>query len=189
MIPGYNPGMRNTLLLIDIQNDYFPGGRMELEGAREAALRAGRLLDTFRQQPWPTVHIQHIATRPGSAFFLPATPGAGIHALVAPLPGETVIEKHYPNAFRETVLLDHLKKTGTERLVLCGMMTHMCVDASLRAAADLGFQVMVAADACATRSLAYGDTTVPAAHVQATLLAAFKAYGQVLGAEELITQL
>ena len=180
--------MKTALLLIDIQNDYFPGGKMELESAEAAAAQARRLLDRFRKQAWPTVHIQHIATRPGSTFFLPDTDGAAIHASIAPLPGETVIVKHFPNSFRETNLLEHLQGLGIERLVICGMMTHMCVDAAVRAAADLGFQVLVAADACATRALTHGETAVPAAHVQAALLAAFNAYGQVLGTEELLTQ-
>ncbi len=58
--------MKTALILIDIQNDYFPGGRMELEDPLEAAAQARRLLDFFRQQGWPTVHIQHISTRPGA---------------------------------------------------------------------------------------------------------------------------
>jgi nicotinamidase-related amidase len=181
--------MKTALLLIDIQNDYFPDGKMELEGAPEAAAQARRLLDRFRELDWPTVHIQHIATRPGSTFFLADTDGAAIHASILPLPGETVIVKHFPNSFRETNLLEHLQGLGIERLVICGMMTHMCVDAAVRATADLGFQVLVAADACATRALTHAETTVPAAHVQAALLAAFKAYGQVLGTEEILAHI
>jgi nicotinamidase-related amidase len=178
--------MKTALLLIDIQNDYFSGGRMELEGSLEAAAQARKLLEFFRQQPAPTVHIQHISTRPGATFFLPDTEGAKIHASILPLPGETVIIKHFPNSFRETGLLEHLKGLGVERLVLCGMMTHMCVDATARAAADLGFQVLLAADACATRSLAFGATKVPAPQVHAAFLAALKSYGQVLPTDEIL---
>jgi nicotinamidase-related amidase len=181
--------MKTALILIDIQNDYFPGGRMELEGPVEAAAQARALLDFFRQQKWPTVHIQHISTRPGATFFLPDTDGMLIHPSIAPLTGETVIVKHFPNSFRETTLLEHLKGLGVERLVICGMMTHMCVDATVRAASDLGFSVLLAADACATRTLAYGETKVPAAHVHVAFLAALKSYGQVMTAAEILNQL
>ncbi|HTX92493.1 MAG TPA: cysteine hydrolase family protein [Anaerolineales bacterium] len=181
--------MQTVLILIDIQNDYFPGGRMELEGPLEAAGRAGKLLDLFRRQGWPTVHIQHVSNRPGATFFLPDTEGMQIHTSIAPRPGETVILKHFPNSFRETDLLAHLKGLGAERLVLCGMMTHMCVDATTRAAADLGYPVLLAADACATQALAYGETKIPAEHVHGAFLAALKSYGQVLDTEAILGQL
>jgi nicotinamidase-related amidase len=179
--------MKTALLLIDLQNDYFPGGKMELAGPLEAAAQAARLLARFRASGWPLVHIQHLSTDPGATFFLPGTEGVKTHATLAPLPGETIIQKHFPNSFRETPLLEHLHGLGIERLVLCGMMTHMCVDAAVRAAADLGFQVLVAADACATRALTYGEVTTPPAQVQAAFLAAFKAYGKVMSTEELLS--
>ena len=181
--------MITALILIDIQNDYFPGGKGELENPIEAATQAGKLLDFFREQKWPTVHIQHVAVRPGATTFLPDSDGVKIHESVAPLAGETIIVKHFPNSFRETTLLEHLKGRGVNRLVLCGMMTHMCVDASMRAAADLGYPILLAADACATRALVYGETKVPAQHVHAAFLAALKSYGQVLTAEEILEQL
>lgn len=181
--------MNTALLLIDIQNDYFPGGKMELEGPLEAARRAAALLQCFRQHGGRHLHIQHESTRPGATFFLRGTPGIAIHDSVAHFEGEPLVVKHYPNAFRETHLLQLLRDWDIQRLVLCGMMTHMCVDATVRAAADFGFQVIVAADACATRALAYAETTVPAAHVQAAFLAAFKSYGQVLTVEEIISAL
>src|SRR5512143_1228297 len=158
--------MKTTLILIDIQNDYFPGGRMELEGPLEAATQARHLLNLFREHEWPTVHIQHIATRLDATFFLPDTSGIDFHNSIKPLEGERVLVKHFPNAFRETDLHETLKELETQRLVICGMMTHMCVDASVRAAADLGYPVLLAGNACATRALSYGETKVPALHVQ-----------------------
>ncbi len=181
--------MKTALILIDIQNDYFPGGKGELENPLPAARRARKLLDFFRLQKWHTVHIQHVATRPGAVTFLPDSDGVKIHESILPLPGETVIGKHFPNSFRETGLLEHLQGLEIERLVLCGMMTHMCVDATMRAAADLGYPVLLAADACATRALAYDETRVPAVYVQAAFLAALKSYGQVLTTEEILQQL
>jgi nicotinamidase-related amidase len=178
--------MTTALILIDIQNDYFPGGKGELENPLAAAKQAARLLDFFRQRKWPTVHIQHVAIRPGANTFLPDTEGVKIHPSIAPLADETVIVKHFPNAFRETILLEHLKKLGIDRLVLCGMMTHMCVDASMRAAADFGYPVLLATDACATRTLSFNQMEVPAVYVQAAFLAALKSYGGVMKTNEVI---
>jgi nicotinamidase-related amidase len=178
--------MTQALLLIDIQNDYFPGGAMELVGSPEAGLQAGALLETFRRAGRPIIHIQHLAARPGATFFLPGTTGAEIHASVAPRPGEPVFQKHFPNSFRETPLQSHLQGLGVTQLVIAGMMTHMCIDTTVRAAFDLGFQCQLAQDACATRDLTRSGTRVPAAQVQAAFLAALDGtFAQVLSAQEL----
>jgi nicotinamidase-related amidase len=178
--------MTQALLLVDIQNDYFPGGAMELAGSPEAGRQAGALLEAFRRAGRPIVHIQHLAMRPGATFFLPGTPGAELHASVAPLPGEPVFQKHFPNSFRETPLQPHLQSLGVTRLVIAGMMTHMCIDTTVRAAFDLGFQCQLAQDACATRDLTREGATVPAAQVQAAFLAAIHGtFAQVLSVQEL----
>jgi len=178
---------KTALLLVDIQNDYFPGGKMTLEGVDAASVNASRLLSRFREKRLPVFHIQHLATRPGATFFLPGTTGSEIHPSVAPRVDETVIVKHFPNSFRETPLPDQLKKTGVVSVAVCGAMSHMCIDATVRAACDLGFQCLVAHDACATRALTFGQETVPAVKVHAAFMAALSgAYAQVLSTEELI---
>jgi nicotinamidase-related amidase len=164
--------MTTALLLVDIQNDYFPGGAMEVVGAAAAADRAASLVTAFRQQALSVIHVQHIAARPGATFFLPNTAGAEIHESVCPGPGEAIIQKHFPNSFRETPLLEHLRRLNTSRLVIAGMMTHMCIDTTTRAAADLGFQCSLASDACATRALSFNGVQVPAESVQIAYLAA-----------------
>ena len=121
------------LLIIDIQNDYFPGGKMELDGSEKAGNVAGQLLSFFREQKLPVTHIQHVAG-PDGPFFVPGTPGVEIRPVVKPSGNEALIQKHFPNAFRETRLLDHLRSQGIDQLVITGMMTHMCVDAAARAA-------------------------------------------------------
>lgn len=166
--------MDTALILIDLQNDYFPGGAMELAGADAAVANAARLAGHFRERGLPLVHIRHASTRPGATFLVPGTPGAEIHAAVAPLPGETVFVKHYPNALRETPLAAHLRERGIARLVIAGMMTQMCVDTSTRAAADAGFGCTLAHDACATRALTFGGRTVAAEDVQAAYMAALQ---------------
>jgi nicotinamidase-related amidase len=163
---------------------------MELSGSSEASLCAKTLLDYFRSAQLPVLHIQHIAIRPGATFFLPDTPGAEIHENVRPLAGEAVIQKHFPNSFRETALLEDLYKLQVNHLVIAGMMTHMCIDATTRAAFDLGFTCLVAEDACATRALQYGEIQVPAEQVQAAFLAALKsAYARVHKTEVILEEL
>lgn len=181
--------MTTALILIDLQNDYFPGGTMELVGAEAAVAQAARLLQAFRQRGLPVFHVQHIATRPGATFFLPGTPGAEIHRAVKPNEGETVVVKHFPNSFRETALLEALRAAGATKLVFVGMMTHMCVDSTVRAAADLGFQCSLAADACATRDLQLAGKHIEAAGVQLAYLAGLNGlFARVLPAEALCAE-
>ena len=179
--------MTIALLLIDIQNDYFPGGKMELQGSLEASLRAREILAFFREKNLPVVHIQHVAVRPGATFFLPDTEGVKIHPNVEPWPGEVVFQKNYPNSFRGTPLLDHLRDNGMDKVVVGGMMTHMCVDATVRAAFDYGLEVTVVHDACATRDLVFKNQTVLAAQVQAAFLSALSVpYAWVVSTEEFL---
>ena len=181
--------MNTALLVIDIQKDYFPGGKFPLVNPLEAAKRAYMLLQCFREHGGYHVHIQHISLKPDATFFIKGDSGSDIHDAVAHFEGEPIVYKHQPNSFLNTDLLDLLKGWEVERVVITGMMTHMCVDATARAASDLGFQVVVAEDACATRDLKYGDTVIPAEHVHKAFLAALKSYGKVMKSEEVLALL
>ncbi|HSO12008.1 MAG TPA: cysteine hydrolase family protein [Anaerolineales bacterium] len=181
--------MKTVLLVIDIQKDYFPGGKFPLVNPEEAAKKAHMLLQCFREHNGHHVHIQHISIKPDATFFIKGDSGSDIHDSVAHFEGEPIVYKHYPNSFRETNLLEVLKGWGIERVVVTGMMTHMCVDATTRAAADLGFQVIVAEDACATRDLKYDDTVIPADLVHKSFLAALKSYGKVMKSEDILAML
>lgn len=179
--------MKSCLILVDLQNDYFPGGAMELVGIEQAAGNAQLLLREFRRAQLPVIHIQHIAARPGATFFVPETEGAAINPMVAPLADEAVVIKHYPNSFRDTGLLAILQQQGIDSLVICGAMSHMCIDATTRAAFDLGFTCTVAEDACATRDLQFKGATVRAAEVHAAFMAALSVpYARIAAAGELI---
>jgi nicotinamidase-related amidase len=176
----------HALVIIDIQNDYFHGGKMELEGADATASNAARALEQFRSKRLPIVHVRHLSTRPGATFFIPGTAGAEIHQRVRPNAGERVIEKNFPNSFRATDLDQVLKASGAKELVVAGMMTHMCVDASVRQAADLGYKVTLLGDACATRAQSFGGESVPAKQVHAAFLAALNGfYAKVIPTHEL----
>jgi nicotinamidase-related amidase len=178
--------MTQALVLIDLQNDYFSGGSMELVGADAAVERAAALLEAFLARGLAVFHVQHIAKRPGATFFVPGTAGVEIHERVRPKPGERLVVKHFPNAFRETTLLEELRAAGASSLTFAGMMTHMCVDTTVRAAADLGFACSLAQDGCATRALAFGGQPVEADKVQLAYLAGLNgSFATVRPAQEL----
>jgi nicotinamidase-related amidase len=164
--------MAKALIIIDIQNDYFENGAMQLVEAEKACNNARLLLEHFRKEMLPVIHIQHIANRPGATYFLPGTMGAEIHNVVKPRSEEKIIIKHFPNSFRETVLLDYLKSKNISDLVICGMMTHMCVDSTTRAAKDFGYNCVVIGDACATKDLELNGVRVKAFDVQTAILSA-----------------
>jgi len=176
--------MKTGLILVDIQNDYFAGGRMELVGMSQAGQKAAELLAILREQNRPTFHIQHLSVHKGATFFLPDTQGAEIHDCVKPISDEPVIQKFFPNSFRETALLAELKKNQVEQVIICGAMSHMCIDATTRAAFDLGFKCVVIQDACATRNLEFGGKPIAADQVHASFMAALgSAYAEVVTAE------
>ena len=164
--------MNTALIIIDIQNDYFEKGAMPLVDSDKASNNAKLILERFRADSLPIVHIQHIASRPTSTFFLPKTKGAEIHNIVKPIEKEKIIVKHYPNSFRETELLDYLKNKNITDIVICGMMTHMCVDATTRAAKDFGFNIILIGDGCATKDQEINGQIVKAEEVQKSFLAA-----------------
>jgi nicotinamidase-related amidase len=160
-----------VLLMIDIQNDYFKEGRMALPDMETAAGAAARLLARFREKGAPVIHVFHESIRPDATFFIKDTPGVGVHPSVVPLSGEIQIKKHFPNAFRQTALLDRLQSLDTRRLVICGAMTNMCIDASTRAAFDFGFDCTVISNACAARPAELDGIQVTAPQVHAAFLA------------------
>jgi Amidases related to nicotinamidase len=182
--PG--PLERPVLLIIDVQNFYFEGGTLPLAGSVKASLQAKTLLESFRAKNLPVIHVAHMPKEKPAA----PDPLYSFHSNVAPRPGEAVVIKHYADAFRETDLLDRLRALRAETLVICGMQTHMCVEAAVRHAADTGFRVVLAEDACATRDLKYKRTTVPAASVQAAVLAALNGtYAKIAAAAEIAAAL
>lgn len=172
--------MENTaLLIIDVQNDYFNGGKMPLEGAEQAGKNVQQMLEYFRKKNLPVIHIRHISTNEGATFFLPETLGAEIHALVSPLTNEKVIEKHFPNSFRETDLLAYLQSENIKNLVIVGMMTDVCVESTTRASFDFGFTNTIIGDATATRDRELYGKVVKAAEIQRAFLAGISALGNL----------
>ncbi|CAG9615104.1 Peroxyureidoacrylate/ureidoacrylate amidohydrolase RutB [Bacillus rhizoplanae] len=179
--------MKIGLVLIDIQNDYFPGGRCALHEPLKAAENAKKVLDFFRKMNLPVFHVQHISVQEGAAFFLPNTDGVKIHPDVAPLENEYVVQKNYPNSFRKTNLLELLQRVGIEHLVICGMMTHMCIDTTVRAASDLEFGCTVIEDACTTKDLVFNNENIQAKHVHTAFMSALdNMFAKVIETEEFL---
>ncbi|WP_313001941.1 cysteine hydrolase family protein [Chryseobacterium gleum] len=185
--------MENTaLLIIDVQNDYFPGGKMTLEKSEQAAENIRKVLDYFRNNHLPVIHIQHISTNEGATFFLPDTDGVKINNRVLPKENEKIITKHFPNSFRETDLLNYLQSKKIKSLVITGMMTDVCVESTTRAAFDFGFSNTVIGDATATRNRELNGEVLKAEEVQRSFLAAISAlgnlYARVINTKEFLSK-
>ena len=179
--------MNQGLMLIDIQNDYFIGGQMELSGMEKASINAKLVLSKFRETNSSIFHVQHLSTGSGATFFLPNTNGVEIHNNVSPHPNEALITKHFPNSFKDTNLLELINESKVEELVICGAMSHMCIDATTRAAFDLGFKCIVIEDACATRNLTFKEKDIEAELVHAAFMAALAVpYANIQSANEFI---
>ncbi|TCM58805.1 nicotinamidase-related amidase [Rhizobium sp. PP-F2F-G48] len=173
-----------ALLVVDLQNDYLAKGRFPLTDIDQAVGNAARVVAAARQAGDLVINIRHESPADGP-FFAVGTDGAEIVAAMAPLEGEAVVTKHYPNAFRETALAEMLASAGVQAVTVIGAMSHMCIDATARAAADLGYATTIVEDACATRDLEFQGRTMPAATVHAAFMSALAfAYGQVVSTED-----
>lgn len=183
--------MKNTgLLLIDIQNDYFPKGRYDLEGMEPAAQNAAKVLKAFRGQEMPIYHIRHENEGDEPPFFERGTIGAQIHDSVAPEGDEAVVLKHKPNCFFKTHLQELLKRDEIEHLIICGSMSHMCIDTTVRAACDLGYTCTLIHDSCATHDLEFNDEVIDAATVHATFMASLEGdFAELLSADTFVKKL
>ena len=159
-----------ALVIIDVQNDYFPQGKCELFQSEQALKVTKRLLKHFRERKLPVFYVQHISPE-DAAFFLPNTKGVQLHKEIEPLGSEYIIVKHTPNGFHETTLQEKLTSLSIKNLVMCGMMTHMCVDTTVRAAKDLGYLVTLISDACATKDLEWNGRKLPASFINDVYMA------------------
>lgn len=176
---------KRALILIDIQNDYFAGGKWSLHGMDTATANAARVLAAARAAGDTVVHVRHEFDSMDAPFFAPGSAGAQIHAEVQPLAGEAVVLKHKVNAFLGTDLKARLDEVGIEQITLVGAMSHMCIDAAARASADFGYATTVIHDACATRDQEFEGKQVPAVQVQAAYMAALAfAYATVTSTEQ-----
>jgi len=180
---------KQALIVIDIQNEYFENGALPLVNPEMASLNTRRVLDHFRANNLPIAHVQHLSANPEALpIFVEGTPGVEIHENVKPLAEEKVFQKFYPNSFRETGLGEYLKENEVTEVIITGMMTHMCVDATTRAAFDFGYKCTVLGDTCASRDLEINGKTVKADDVHHAFLAALAFfYAEIKNTEEFLS--
>ena len=150
MDPNPSPVSDSALVLIDCQQTYREGV-MELEDVEPALQEAAALLKRFREAGRPVIHIMHDAGV-GTPYDVTAPIGQ-IADVVAPIEGETVIVKKFPNSFEQTTLDAVLKKHGVKNVVYVGFMTHVCVNSTARASFNHGYANTVVSGATATRSI------------------------------------
>ena len=173
------------LIVIDLQNEYLPTGKLPLSGIEAATDNAAKVLADARAKDIPVFHIRHEFASADAPVFVPGSDGVEIQPAVTPLGDEPVIVKNHINAFRETDLQQQLEAQGVQEVVIVGAMSHMCVDACVRAAVDMGYPTTVLHDACATLDLEFNGMSVPAAQVHAAMMAAFEfGYGTVKSTDE-----
>ncbi|MGJ7041913.1 nicotinamidase-related amidase [Shinella sp. BE166] len=171
---------KRAVIIVDLQKDYLATGNFALTGIDAATANAARVVEAARGKGDRIVHVHHVAKDADSPLFAPGTDGINPIPAIRPQEGDTVIVKNYPNSFRETTLQQALQADGIEEVVVVGAMSDVCIDATARAAADLGYGLTVVHDACATRDKAFGDSVVPAAQVHATIMSALEfGYGKV----------
>jgi nicotinamidase-related amidase len=164
---------KRALIVVDLQNEYLATGNLPLDNIDAVVANAVRVIADARAKGDLVIHVRHEFATPGMPVFVPGSAGVEIIPAVAPADGEKVIVKNHVNSYRDTDLKQYLDAHDVKNVTVIGAMTHMCIDAAVRASADFGYTVTVLHDACATRDLEFGGATTPAAQVQTAMLAAF----------------
>ena len=178
--------MKKALIIIDMQNDYFENGSMELVSINEALIQTNKLIKYAREKEYKIYFVQHFATKEGATFFVPNTIGVELHKDLE-IQNDMIIKKNYPNSFRDTNLQKELENENISELIICGAMTHMCIDTTVRAGFDLGYKIELASDACATKNLSFKDEIVKAKDVQKSYMCALgSVFCEVKDANEII---
>ena len=175
---------KRAIIVVDLQNEYLATGKLPLVGIDAATANAVRVIADARAKGVPVLHVRHESTSSDAPIFVPGSDGVRIMAAVAPIGDEPVIVKNHVNSFRDTDLKQQLEARGIEDVVVVGAMSHMCVDAVVRASADMGYAVTVLHNACATRDLEFNGVVAPAAQVHAAMMASFEfGYARVLATD------
>jgi nicotinamidase-related amidase len=179
--------MKQALILVDIQNDYFPGGKFELADPIGAVENTRKVLDYFRAKSYPIIHIQHIALKENAPFFTKDSFGAEIYKDVSPLVGEYVVQKNYPNSFYKTDLINILEKENVRDIVICGMMSHMCIDSTVRGGSELGLNCTLIEDCCTTRDLIFMDKTINWEYVHYSFMSSLSSFAKIIITNDFIS--
>lgn len=177
--------MTKVLLIVDLQEEYFPGGGVPLPHIAPAAENVARLLAHFREAGAPVVHVMHDSGAKDGAFSQTSISWR-LHHAAEPQSGENVIVKNHPNAFRLSWLHTTLQSMNVTELVIVGAQTQLCIDSTARSAVDFGYPTSVVGDACAAGDLEWNGEKIPAEQVQRTFLAALGAVLKVATTAEIL---
>lgn len=180
--------MTQALMIIDVQNDYFPNGKYPLNNTEQTLQCTLKLQNYFRQQQLPIIYIQHVNQDANALFFVKNSAGCQLHPKLLPVEqhNEFVIEKAYPNSFYQTQLQQRLQQEGITQLVICGMMSHMCIDSTTRSACELNYQPILIHDACTTRDLDFNGNIIPSQLVHNSFMSALMRFARVMSFESFI---
>jgi nicotinamidase-related amidase len=179
---------RTALVLVDLQREFLDG-KLALPDAGPAVARAGQLLAWARRAGIHVVFVRQVAASSAAPLFAPGSPGAELAPGLEPGPGDSQITKSAAGAFSNPALHRLLTERGVEVLIVAGLMTHLAVDCTARDGTVLGYRVMIAGDATATRALPgpRGDGVVDHATLQRVALAALAdRFADIATTDELI---
>ena len=172
-----------ALIVIDVQNDYFPGGAWALPAAPQALPAIQRLIERARERQEPVVFIQHVAPV-NSPLFAKGSRGGALHPALDVRPDDARFEKAHPSSFQGTGLQSFLQRAGIRAVDVCGFMTQMCCDTTTREAYARGYTVRLFKDACAARDLVVDGETVPHDLVHKVSLGALARFAKILASDE-----
>ena len=180
--------MTQALMIIDVQNDYFPNGKYPLNNTVQTLKNTLKLQKHFRQKQLPIIYIQQIIQDDNAVFFVKNSYGCQLHPKLLPIQehNKLVIEKAYPNSFYQTQLQQKLKQAEITQLVICGMMSHMCVDSTTRCAYELNYQPILIHDACTTRDLEFNGNIISSSDVHNSFMSALMRVATVMNIESFI---
>jgi nicotinamidase-related amidase len=185
--PTSLPARTTALLVIDFQNEYFTGS-LPIPNGMSALQNARTLVEHADRHGWSVVHVQHSAPAE-SPLFAANSRSAEICLDIQPKANHRLITKTSVSVFASTDLAQTLKADGITHLVICGLMTHACVAGAARDAVPAGFEVVVAADACATRDIEFNDTaSIPHEMLHLSALAGIAdTFGSVLNTRDVLS--
>jgi nicotinamidase-related amidase len=150
---------KTALLVIDFQNEYFPGGRMPIADGEAALRQTRRLLDFADRHHIRVIHVQHVLPA-GAPVFADGGKTVAFHPGMQPRRGETVVKKDAVSVFAgasAAAIETALREAGADTLIIAGLQTHACIAGAARDAAAKGYRVIVSSDASATRDLTLRD--------------------------------
>ncbi|KAG1193392.1 hypothetical protein G6F36_000883 [Rhizopus arrhizus] len=182
--------MKEALIIVDVQNDYFPGGRFPTDSPVETAQAIAQLMEKFRRENKEVVHVVHHSTeeqRKQLNFFEPGTPGVEIHESVKPLASEKIFIKHEVSSFVGTDLKEHLESKGIDTIIVVGMMIHNCVNSTVYSGSHRGFKCIVVDEAVNTFDQPYDGRIIKAKQIKEAFLAGIQfAYAKVKKVDDIL---